>query len=57
MELFLSGIFILVAVWLGYKMGKGDKLELVMKPMRFAVRTESKENEVITKLEKMRSNK
>lgn len=50
-EIFLTGLFMLTATYLGYLMGKGDKLELP-KSLRFAVRNDAQEVEVQKKIEK-----
>ena len=54
MELIIFGLFLLVAVLMGYKMGKGDKFEINFKRFLPQLRTEEQEQQLI---EKLRQNK
>jgi hypothetical protein len=50
MELIIIPIVVLLSVYLGYKMGKGEPLEITPIKMRKAVRSEADEAELEKKL-------
>jgi hypothetical protein len=56
-EIVLTATVVLIAVIAGYRMGKGDTFSMPLKKMKFSVRNEAQENEVIKKLEKIRISK
>ena len=48
---FVQFIVVIVSVFLGYKMGKGEDIKLNMRPMKRAVRTEAREAEIEAEVE------
>ena len=50
MDLIIFGIFLLGAVWIGYKMGKGEVIDLIPKRFKPIIRTDEQEEALIAKL-------
>lgn len=52
MELVIAAIVILVSVYMGYKMGKGEPIKFPMKRLKPVIRTEAQEAELEKKIER-----
>lgn len=55
MELIVFGLFLLSATVLGYKMGKGEPLDINIAKFKPIIRTEEQEQKLVDKLTNNRS--
>ena len=49
MELIITAIIVLVATYVGYKMGKGEKIDLIPRKFKPIIRTPEQEAALINK--------